>query len=265
MGVWELTGNYSTACVRMGIPAVVRIIRHKISNMFPVLRKTAGGQGSKGTVRLCGYPAPVRFRKGSSDLDVIAQIFIHNWYGPLGHDGNVRYIIDCGANCGYSTLYFLRAFPRATVIAVEPDPGNFRMLLENTAPFGARVTAVKKAVWSKTTPLKVCAGEAGDGREWATFVRDCRPSETPDAEGITVSRLMSDFGFPRIDVLKVDVEGAEREILKDGPLNFLNLTRSIAIELHNDEVKELFLKVMGNTPFRISSRGELTFALRKEA
>src|SRR6476469_2925625 len=66
---------------------------------------------------------PLLARGGSSDGQVFHQIFVEREYRCIDHLTDVRTIIDAGANVGYSSAYFLTRWPRAKVIALEPDPG----------------------------------------------------------------------------------------------------------------------------------------------
>src|SRR5256885_16984483 len=66
---------------------------------------------------------PLFMRLGTSDREVLGQIFIEEEYRPLVLS-SPQAIIDLGANVGYSSAYFLSQYPNATVLAVEPDPDN---------------------------------------------------------------------------------------------------------------------------------------------
>src|SRR5262245_51635214 len=71
---------------------------------------------------------PLFGRRSSSDVEVFHQVFIEREYKCLDDLSDVGLIIDCGANVGYSSAYFLSKHPTSRIIAVEPDPDNFAML-----------------------------------------------------------------------------------------------------------------------------------------
>jgi hypothetical protein len=96
---------------------------------------------------------PLRCRPNTTDHAVFRQIFVEREYQCLDHIRDARLIIDCGANVGYASAYFLSRFPGSHVIAVEPDPGNFELLKANLAPYGNRCRLVNSAVWSKPAGL----------------------------------------------------------------------------------------------------------------
>ncbi len=92
-------------------------------------------------------------RPGTSDLAVFWQIFVDREYRCLDQVKQARFILDCGANVGYSAVYFLTRFPEAVLIAVEPDPDNCAMLGANLAGFAGRYRVVRSAIWSRETGL----------------------------------------------------------------------------------------------------------------
>src|SRR5687767_4838627 len=114
------------------------------------------------------YPLWCRF--SSTDVHVFCQIFIQREYSPFDDLKDVSLIIDCGANVGYSTAYFLSRFPEAMSIAVEPDPGNFEILRRNLAPYGARAMPIQAGIWSHVCYLGIDETTAGAGQEWGRRV-----------------------------------------------------------------------------------------------
>jgi predicted O-methyltransferase YrrM len=60
---------------------------------------------------------------------------LNRFYADTVSRSEIPLILDCGANIGLSSIWFARKYPRATVIAVEPESENFRMLTMNTAEY----------------------------------------------------------------------------------------------------------------------------------
>ena len=207
---------------------------------------------------------PLLARHGTSDVDAFRQIFVGNEYGAIPDDFLASTIVDCGANVGYSAAYFASKYPDARIIAVEPDPANFKVLRDNTAPFGRRISTICSGVWSRHVGLKVVRGKFRDGREWSTQVREVVPGETPDVMAVGIDDLLSRYGIEEIDILKIDIERAEVELFSNNYLSWLPRVRTIIIELHDDTCRDVFvraLKMTGN-PYDISSSGEPTLATR---
>lgn len=113
-------------------------------------------------------------------------------------------IIDCGANAGLSVLYFKRLYPRAKIIAFEPDPSIFRYLEQNIARQSPMdVELYNKALWSEETTLDFFSDGADGGHVSSTGGQRVR--------GVPLSPFLSGR---EIALLKIDIEGAEAEVLK---------------------------------------------------
>jgi FkbM family methyltransferase len=206
---------------------------------------------------------PLIYRPGSSDMDVLQQIYVDLEYQCLDHLQKPKLIIDCGANVGYSSTYFLSRFPSAKVIAIEPEPGNYAILARNVALFGTRVTAIQAAVWSSNRLLKVRREGFGDEREWAFWVSECEEGEVGDVQGVTIPSLIERWGANGVSILKVDIEGAEALLFNDDAREWISKCESIVIELHGPECEKAFLESIRRLPFDISRSGELTVCLRR--
>jgi FkbM family methyltransferase len=203
---------------------------------------------------------PLWCRPGTTDSKVFYQIFILREYACLDDVRNPALIIDCGANVGYSSAYFLSRFPEAKLIAVEPDAENAKVLDRNLRPFGDRATIVRSAVWSHAAGLVIDQG-AGEGA-WAIRARECLPGEPASFHGTTVGALLEESGERSISLLKMDIEGAEAVVFSRDFQGWLSRTEAIVIELHGEENRRLFASVMAEQPFAISRHSELTVCKR---
>jgi FkbM family methyltransferase len=214
-----------------------------------------------------GAAHPVRCRPGTSDLDAYGQIFGEREYGCLDHLRGVDLIIDCGANVGFSSAYFLNRFPGAFVVAVEPDPDNFRALQENLAAYSGRVRLVQAAVWSHPAGLVLRDEKYRDGRGWTRQVRECRPGEAAAVRATDVATLLKESGRARVALLKIDVEGAEAVIFSGGCGDWLPRVDALAVELHDDtafgDASGAFAAAVGDREFRVRRSGELTVCERR--
>lgn len=214
-----------------------------ISLGYPIARQLFNSTFSlnqRESVRLPGYNHPLCFRPRTSDVHVIYQVFVEQEYRPVANLSDVRLIFDCGANIGCTAFYLLQAYPRASMIVVEPDGANMALCRQNLQPFSSRVTFVEAGVWPEPVPLKVIRGEFRDGGSWSFQVRPCLEREHEDFLGITMTQLLSLSGCDEIDLLKIDIEGTERDVFAAKEMHWLERTRNIAVELHDDECKEVF-------------------------
>jgi FkbM family methyltransferase len=209
---------------------------------------------------------PLSVRRDSSDLDAFAQIFVQREYRCLDDLTDVPLVIDCGANAGFSSAYFLSSHPQCHVVAVEPDPGNFVALQRNLAAYGSRATLSRAGIWSHPARLVLSPDGYRDGREWARQVRPAGPGEDASVERIDVGSLLGASGYDRISLLKMDIEGAEAVVFSGNCRSWLERVESIAIELHDDSKfgsgSEAFFSAIAGCGFDVSRSGELTIGRR---
>lgn len=136
------------------------------------------------------------------------------------------YIIDCGANIGLSVIYFKNLYPGATVIAFEPDEAICNVLTRNVASFGfSGVTICREAIWKQNGFIEFQVEGGFSGRI---------PKPEDQARIVKVpARRLRDLLLDRpVDFLKVDIEGAEYEVLLDCQ-DVLGRVKHIFIEYHS--------------------------------
>lgn len=207
--------------------------------------------------RLAMYPLLVRLEH-STDMFIFLQIFRSNEYDCMLGISSPDFILDLGANVGYSSAYFLSAFPEAKIIAIEPDPDNYRMCCKNLAPYGDRVRVVLGAVWPRRSQLVLIPG--GPRCECGTQVRAGKNSEG-SVDGWDIPSLLEMGAANRIDILKIDIERSELQVFGDGALTWLSKVRNICIELHGDDCKDVFFRALEPFEYDLKSSGELTVCL----
>jgi FkbM family methyltransferase len=193
----------------------------------------------------------------TSDINVFTQIFMSREYRCLDEVQDPGLIIDCGANVGYSSAYFLSKFPNARLIAVEPDPENFAMVLNNIRPFGGRATPICSGVWSRQVGLVFSEEPFGDGREWARTVGAARDGEDPALMATDIGTLLQESGFERISILKVDIEGSEAEVFGSNYESWIGKVDNLVIELHGAKCEQIFAAAIAKQNFRIEQHHEL--------
>jgi FkbM family methyltransferase len=195
------------------------------------------------------------FRPATSDFSVFRQIFMDYEYS-IEFEHSPRTIIDAGANVGFASLYFSNRFPGAQIIAVEPDHSNFDTLLSNIQG-NENVTALKAALWNSTCTLSFVEDNTLD--KWGIQVTDSGMSGASTIHGIDVGTIMRDFNLERIDVFKIDIEGAEMELFTSGFAEWLPKTKLLIVELHESlrpGCKQVFYDALKIIPHTISYYGE---------
>ncbi len=104
----------------------------------------------------------VHIRKGSSDFKVFQQVMVFDHYSYSGLNGSpVETVIDLGANVGLSALFFATKYPKAQVIAVEPEIHNYEQMVKNVSGFN-NVYALNNAIWYENKELEIYDGGRGE-------------------------------------------------------------------------------------------------------
>ena len=135
-------------------------------------------------------------------------------------------IVDAGANIGDSTLRFRRFHPSATIIAIEADADNHAVLEKNFAD-DPKVRCLHRALWHEAATLHV-------HKTWANVASRAGPASTGTSSqpvaAISVPGLMQELGLAEIDILKLDIEGAESVVFKTADTSWLHRVRCIIFE-----------------------------------
>jgi FkbM family methyltransferase len=205
-----------------------------------------------------GFQYPVYLRAGGSDRLALRQVLVSAEYGCVGSETDVSYIMDCGANVGYTSFFLLHRYPSARAIVVEPDPDNMRVCRRNLAPFADRVLFVQAGVWSASAPMVLQRGCYRDGAEWSTQVRVAATGERPDFNAYTIPDLMAAGSFPRIDLLKVDIESSEIEVFDESSQRWVPRIKTLVIELHGRDCEAAVSRAVAPFAPSIEKSGELT-------
>lgn len=202
-------------------------------------------------------------RNGSSDAAVYRQIFVHHEYGFSQGNEEVATIVDLGANVGYASVFMLSRFPRARVVALEPDPENFELLQRNLAPYRHRCDLLLAAAWSHPTRLRLRSEPYRGGGHWA---RQVEQGDDGSVEAFDIGTLLDKLSIERVAILKMDIEGAEVAVFA-GDLGWLDRVDSMLIELHDDSsfgpASGTIIPLLENAGFVHRQRGELTVFERK--
>ena len=190
---------------------------------------------------------------------ILEEVFIDRAY-DVGLGFEPEYVVDAGGNIGCYTARVATRYPDARIVAVEPDPENLLMLERNTAGL-VRVCRVAGALWPEDRPLLLDApGNDPSARTVGTVGGAGMP-----VRGITISSVLREQRVSRIDLLKVDIEGAERELF-EGDTGWLAVTRTVLIELH-DRTKpgceEAFLRAARLHGFECRKHSDIVVATRK--
>ncbi len=209
---------------------------------------------NKSTFHVAELDHPIQLRPHTSDGRIFRQIFYDGQY-DIEPGFQPRYIIDAGANIGLFAVLAASRYKEARIICVEPDAANFQMLQRNTAPY-PNITCVKSGIWNKEVILEVV--DEGYG-EWGMMVKEVETENENTIRAISIDQILSRYQMPYIDILKLDVEGAEASIFRDNYSEWLPKTRLLIIELHDymlPESSKSFKEAIGRFNFSHFVSGE---------
>ena len=205
------------------------------------------------------YPYRLKLKSGLlldlenwEDLTTAWVVFYGEEYGLRGDE---RTIVDLGANIGAFSILASSRLPNAKIIAVEPFPSTYKRLLDTIRHNGMRagITAVNAAAVGERRPVIM-----DDSEGVASHSRKIGASSGITIEGCTIEMLMEKYSLTSIDLLKVDIEGAEYELFEKTPRSVLKAISRIGLEYHgNGDTTSLFnaLKDAGFKVGRFPKKG----------
>lgn len=205
-------------------------------------------------VQLPGLQDKVWIRKGTSDWNAFKQVFVWKEYAyPIPFTPAT--MLDAGSNVGYAALWFTRKFPNAKIISLEPETSNFEMLQKNTKPY-ANIQPLKAGLWGRTCFLKIIPTDWGN---WGFRTEEVE-NETADCiRAFSVSEIMRMNNWQSIDLLKMDIEGAESNVFAADADQWLPKVKMIFLELHdnvNKDCSKNVFRALLNHDFRVDLWGE---------
>ena len=179
-----------------------------------------------GTSTILGRP--VHYADAASFAAQYDEIWKRQIY-QLPDPNSVNLILDCGANIGMGTLYFGSQFPQASIISFEPDPKIFAILKRNCEAWGIdRVTLNNSAVWTSDQGGLQFDAEGADSGSLV----DSSPSEKQGNTIHVPAKRLKDYLKEPIDLLKMDIEGAEVAVLEDCDSS-LECVKNLFVEYHS--------------------------------
>lgn len=175
---------------------------------------------------------PFYIRVPSSDVSVFEQIFVAGHY-DFDIQTAPATIVDAGANIGLASLYLANRFPNSQIVAIEPEASNFELLERNVAPYD-NITPIRGALWHEDTKVLLVdpnRGKWGFTTLASENIEELRGQVLYEVQGMTVGAIMKQQGIQHIDILKIDIEGAECEVFRD-PSAWVDHVDSVIVELH---------------------------------
>ena len=190
-----------------------------------------------------GLDFPVFYRPDSNDVETANFIFTKSplvlkrgFFSPKTIDSfEPKFIIDGGAYAGYSSIFFSLVYPDARVAAVEPESDNFELLKMNVEHY-PKIKPLNLALWSHETQLEIVNPDQETDSFMTQKISD--PENQKDralTQSVTIEQIFKASDSDFIDILKLNVNGAEREIFSEDShyQSWLPYTKVLIIELHD--------------------------------
>jgi FkbM family methyltransferase len=198
------------------------------------------------------YPTPLgvfslyfRNNKGS-DYFIFSEVFDQQCYHLPLDSKSVHYIIDLGANIGLSTIYFSKIYPNAKIAYVEPIKENYLLIQKNLLVNNITAHGFENAISINNNAIKMILGDNDYGHKVSDmpFGKEVQMANELTVQGITINEMISKLRFPRVDLIKIDIEGYEG-ILFSEQLEWLNITNAIIMEIHEHvDIKKIELVLL---------------------
>lgn len=208
-------------------------------------------------VRIHGKPFVVALRNNGSDVRILTSLLKDGEYEAPGLNwGEIDTIIDAGANIGITSLYFHSLAPNARIVAVEPEPGNLQVLRRNVDLNAIGAEIVPAALWKDVGTMSlevhhsamahklteaVFNDEGGTGDGAGASIHGQVDGDRPRTGGSSVEvatvnmpALLARFAARSVDLVKLDIEGAERAVL-ERPDEWIHAVKRFVIECHPEQ------------------------------
>lgn len=195
---------------------------------------------------------PFFLRVPSSDVPTFAQIFIENEY-EFNVLNNPETIIDAGANVGLAAIYFANKYPTAKIYSIEPEGANFQTLKINVSPY-KNITPIQAALWNTDGEINLTNPGLGS---WGFITEENDENKratknfTADffqkVPSFTMDTILANNNLQQVDILKIDIEGAEKEVFENST-SWISKIETVIVETHDYLKPGTHQSYMNGTP-----------------
>ena len=206
-------------------------------------------------LRLRSLAHPFEVRSGTPDITSVVNNVIREEYGRSWEGPAPTTMIDAGAYIGDTTAYFLSRFPGLHCVALEPDGRNLQLAARNLAPYGRRARLLHAGLFEHCGRLRF-SGEHDGVAIAETGV---------EVQALDVPAVLDIAGWERLDLLKMDIEGAEAVVLGAGADAWLPRVGTVIMEPHGSEIESHVRATLRRNGFRVARYRSILFCVRGAA
>lgn len=181
------------------------------------------------------FREPIHMTTSSADVATLLEIADRQVYKlpqNLAERVGDRPVVDIGAHIGLAAVYFANRFTESRVVSFEPNPRNYDYLLANSTAYNGQIEAVNAAVASQ--PGYAAGRAAGRTENHVTRIYQASPSAGQEAVWAWSPEEIVQGVNEDIGLLKVDIEGAEKDLFGSGAMDeLLDTTQVMLVETHD--------------------------------
>ncbi len=179
-------------------------------------------------IRVFSTKRKIYVRKNTKDKETFLEIFRDQIY-DTSLQIEPKHIIDAGANVGYFSLLFKIRYPNAEIVAIEIDKDNIECIKKNTKNLTG-VSIIRKGLYNKKAFFKV---EDPYNASNSFQVKQVSENEKCKIDSITIDEILESQNWNYIDILKIDIEGAEKNLFASNYENWLPKVKILFVETHD--------------------------------
>jgi len=208
---------------RARLSASARLTIWKDFLKLSLLSSKAKGELELAGFRVCYFDQPTL-------LFLFREIFVRQTYW-FATEAPQPVVLDCGAILGMATLFFKFILPAARIQSFEPDPATFGLLRQNVITNGLQdVTTHNLALWNEDSEVPFYSNAQAPGN----LLMSTNSSRSTGEQVVVPARRLSTFIDTTIDLLKLDIEGAELRVIDElAASGKIDGIRQIIIEYHH--------------------------------
>jgi FkbM family methyltransferase len=197
---------------------------------------------------------PILLRGGTPDVATAINNFIREEYGQFLLEPPPETMIDAGAYIGDTSAYFLTKYPHLRLVALEPDRDNHEIAERNLAAYDDRSRLLNQALGSQGGTVRMSGSHHG------AFVSEAGY----EVSSTTVPTILDLMGWDRLDLLKMDIEGAEADVLDNTADVWLRRVGRLIVEPHGPEIEVKIGETLRRNGFSVRQYRSLWYCVRED-
>jgi FkbM family methyltransferase len=204
---------------------------NKLLQLFDEINHGKYDKQERHVFKVEGLIHPITIRAIRADMQSFVNTFVDPYMEKKPYLNDAKFVIDAGANIGYTAALYANWWPNGRIISIEADFENYEMTVINTAGY-KNISVIHGGLWSKNADLQIEAGQE-DGFVVREINGRENVSEQNFTKGYSLDSLLKQYKFNTIDFLKMNIEGSEKEIFSENYSSWLPETKAMLIELHD--------------------------------